>query len=145
MGEFMIASLVLILNLFCSSAQALTMQVWGEHGELLASREYVAELPSTVGDQTISVFDQMGVPYLGSIYGIHKIYELDQRIDVLSDTEMKAYGWCFSVDGLTPETLTHETVLLQQSSVVQWYYAYAHYKDGEWIGQCVRPVSSAQS
>ncbi len=130
--------ILLAFTLFSLSAQAITVEVVGEKGEQLFKQNIGLMLPSTVGESTIAIFDQHSVPYVGSDSGIVEIYNLKQDIKVVSDTEMKAYGWCFSINGAVVETMPDETEVLAADAIIQWFYAYAHYKDGQWIGQCVK-------
>jgi hypothetical protein len=52
---------------------------------------------------------------------------------------MKAYGWCFRLNGEVPELMANEVTDLRENDVIEWYYAYAHYRGGQWIAQC-RPL-----
>ena len=119
-------------------AHAVTVEVLGQRGEQLLKQNLDATLPTNAGEVTIAIFDQYKVPYVGSTAGIAEIYNLKQEIRFVSDTEMKAYGWCFSIDGVVVDTMPDQTLVSTNDSVIQWYYAYAHYKDGQWIGQCVK-------
>ncbi|MCJ8276242.1 MAG: hypothetical protein HRT44_02960 [Bdellovibrionales bacterium] len=129
--------LLLFFSLLSPMSEALTVQVENLEGDVLFEKEIILELPMHVGDISIQTFEKFEVPYDGSILGISEIFEIGQELDIISNSEMKAYGWCFSVDGVSPETLTHETVIEDQESTLKWYYAYAHYVSGEWVGQCL--------
>jgi hypothetical protein len=80
-----------------------------------------------------------GLDYEGNDGGVIRIAGLGNAISVISDTEMKAYGWCFRLNGEVPELMANEVTDLGETDVVEWYYAYAHYRGGEWIAQC-RPL-----
>ena len=73
----------------------------------------------------------------GGTYGITQMFGLGNDIDVISNEEMKAYGWCFSLDGVVTETMADDTLILSQDSKLRWFYGYAHHLRGEWIAQCV--------
>jgi hypothetical protein len=130
---------VLLLCLAALNAGAVNLKIFGKQGELLFESEIQTSLPSDVGTSSIQAFDAGHIRYEGGVSGISKIFELGQDIDVLSDTEMKAYGWCFAVNGSAPDTMPDQTPVISQDTKIEWYYAYAHYKNGLWIGQCVRP------
>lgn len=131
-------SLVLIFFVFSFHfASAVSMEVIGLEGEVLFSKKSEIQLPSTVGKVSVEIFDENEVPYDGNEIGMHSIYDLEQEIDIISKKEMKAYGWCFSINGKVPETLTDTTPVLDQGDEIVWFYAYAHYLAGDWIGQCV--------
>ena len=57
-------------------------------------------------------------------------------LEILGPQEMRSYGWCYEVDGVSPEFFPHEYTLTPVNKSVRWYFAYAHYLNGEWIRQC---------
>ncbi len=135
MSQFISAVFILLIS---SGAHAVTVKITGKNRAALFETEIASPIPSDVGSVTIVAFDAAKIPYQGSSNGISKIYDLDQQVEVVSNIEMRAYGWCFAIDGQVPETMPNNTDVLTQQTVVEWYYAYAHYKSGDWIGQCVR-------
>lgn len=120
-----------------SSVQAVTLKVIGKNGEVLFSGESESSLPKTVGQVSVDFFKQNQIPFVGDIDGIVSIHGLGSELDVISDTDMKAYGWCYSVNGTVPEDFVHKVNILDQKTELIWFYAYAYYKAGEWISQCV--------
>ena len=105
---------------------------------LLETRTHFSEGDS-VGKVSIDVLEAFEVPYQGSEQGLNSIFKTPTGLDameVLSDTEMRSYGWCFEVDGKITETYPSETFLTARSNQVTWFFGYAHYKNGEWISQC---------
>lgn len=131
--KFLLFFLLLCLSL---AAQAVHFEVLGRQGQSLFQTSSGVKLPSTVGLFTVHVFDAFEVPYEGGDAGIASIYGVGQDIDVISDTEMKAYGWCFAIDGVVAETMPDKTVLAKPTSHIVWFYGYAHYKNGQWVAQC---------
>jgi hypothetical protein len=61
-------------------------------------------------------------------------------LEELNDKELRAYGWCYSVDGITPDLLADEYILGGAESKITWYFGYASRVLGHWISQC-EPVS----
>lgn len=120
-----------------SSVQAVTLKVIGKSGEVLFSDEQISSLPKTVGQVSVDFFNQNQVPFVGDIDGIVSIHGLGSELDVISDTDMKAYGWCYSVNGVVPEDFVHKVNILEQKTELIRFYAYAYYKAGEWTQQCV--------
>ena len=108
-----------VITSFSLSAQAITVEVLGEKGEQLFKQNIGLMLPSNVGETTIAIFDQHSVPHKGTDSGIVEIYNLKQEIKVVSDTEMKAYGWCFSINGIVVETMPDETNVITADSIIQ--------------------------
>ena len=93
---------------------------------------------SNVGKQTISTLTQLEIPFEGAEQGISSIFNTPTGLDaieVISDTEMNAYGWCYSVNGFEPGTYPNEFSIKQQDSIL-WWYGFAKYKGGKWITQC---------
>jgi hypothetical protein len=117
---------------------AITFEVRGKKQNLLFQTNSSTEVPVKLGQLTVDILDQGQIPYTGNNSGILKIFDLEQDVEVVSDTEMKAYGWCFSVDGFTPETMADQTEITDANSKIIWYWAYAHYENGHWTGQCVK-------
>lgn len=92
----------------------------------------------SVGRVTVAFLEARNLPYLGAEEGLNSILGTpvgDAAIEVVGDDEMRAYGWCYEVDGRQPDVMPHE-VKLQGSERVRWFYAFSHYKGGEWITYC---------
>jgi hypothetical protein len=125
-----------------TSARALTLDVIGEDGKTLFNRTVNLDSVTNVGQATVDVFNRFHVPYEGSAQGISKIFGIEGRVDVIvQGQEMKSYGWCFSIDGSVPETMSDETPVTDPNSKIEWFYAYAHFLNGEWVSQCERPTN----
>ncbi|AYF44014.1 hypothetical protein BALOs_1004 [Halobacteriovorax sp. BALOs_7] len=93
---------------------------------------------ATVGSATIKLLNTYQIPHKGTQRGMNSIFDTPTGIDameVLSDTQMNAHGWCYSVNGLSPEVYPNE-VELKDNDHVMWWFGYAHYDSGKWITQC---------
>ncbi len=107
---------------------------------------------ASAGAATIEILEKLGLPFQGSEGGINSILHTpvgDEALEILSDTEMRAYGWCFEVDGLQPDVMP-DKIPLRGSERLRWFYAFSHYKAGEWVSYCepaylVRPASLCPS
>ncbi len=102
----------------------------------------------TVGVFTIDRLLEENIPYRGNESGILAINGSpvgDDAIDIPSDTEMFFYGWCYQVNGFNPNLMIDAFQLNDQTDHVRWYYAYSHYRLGEWVSMCTpafhRPLS----
>jgi len=129
---------VVFLLFFALNANAVIVRVVGKNNALLFETNYDIKTPVKAGTVTVAALNAGHIPFKGADYGILNIFDLTDDIDVLSDTEMKAYGWCFSVDGVVPDKTPDKVWAKKTDSVIEWFYAYAWYKDGRWIGQCYR-------
>jgi hypothetical protein len=99
----------------------------------------VQEATSTsVGEMTITTLEQFKVPYAGTHKGLHSAFGTPtgmEALEILSPTSMRSYGWCYEIDGMVPEMYPDE-VALAGIKKVTWFYAYALYKEGQWVSQC---------
>ncbi|MBC75881.1 MAG: DUF4430 domain-containing protein [Halobacteriovoraceae bacterium] len=92
----------------------------------------------SVGAFSIKAFEQNNIEYKGTVAGVNSIFNTPMGLDameVLSDTEMRAHGWCYSVNGKSPEVFPDKFYIEDDADVV-WWFGYALYLDGEWITQC---------
>ena len=122
--------------IFCSSSFALHFEIRGKKQVVSFAYDFKPLLPRTLGDLTIDVLERNKIAYEGSSEGLSSLMGLGNDMEVLSDQELKAYGWCFSLDGAVLETMSNETLVIDQQSSIVWFYAFAHFKDGHWIKQC---------
>lgn len=127
----------LLFILISFSTYAINLEVIDMDGAPLFEQEIKVKLPSTVGDITINLFEKNKINYEGNRFAISEIFNIGNSTDIVSPTEMKAYGWCFSIDGQITETMPHETDVFNQNTLIRWFYGYAHFKNGEWVGQCL--------
>ncbi len=94
-----------------------------------------------VGEVSLKVLEANQVPYQGVAAGFNQIFGSAIGLDameVISDTEMMAYGWCFEVDGEVPEVLADKVPVNNNTKIVSWFYGYAHFLNGEWVAQCLK-------
>jgi hypothetical protein len=93
-----------------------------------------------LGQASVHFLDQMQLPYSGNDYSITSILETPTGMDaydITSDNDMRAYGWCYSVNGESPELMPNQYLLDDNKDyVISWHYGFALYKDGQWITQC---------
>jgi hypothetical protein len=95
--------------------------------------------PANLGVATIETLERFGVDYEGTEQGLNSAFGTPTgmaAMEVVSDREMRSYGWCYEVDGKVPEVYANE-VPMRGVREVRWYFAYAHYFDGQWVAQCV--------
>jgi len=108
--------------------------------------QHPSDVGQSVGIATISVLDGAMIPYVGSDGGISSIRNTvsgDAALEVVSDTEMRAYGWCFSLNGIEPNEMPDQVFVSSEQDVIRWYFGYAHYHDGAWVSYCT-PTSQTR-
>jgi len=78
------------------------------------------------------------IPFLGNELAMNSIFNTPvglEAIEVISDTEMLAHGWCFSVNGQFQELFPGQ-VELEDGDEILWWFGFASFKDGIWMSQC---------
>jgi len=93
---------------------------------------------SNVGQMSIETLEKFKIDFKGSESGLNSAFGSPTGLDameVLSDNEMRSYGWCFEVDGKVPENYP-DSISLMNVKKVRWFFGYAHYLNGNWISQC---------
>lgn len=91
-----------------------------------------------LGSFSLMAFEELGLPYLGDKFSILSILDTptgSEAIEVLEDNQMKAYGWCYSINGVSPEVYPNE-IEVNNSDQVTWWFGYALYQNGQWLTQC---------
>ncbi len=138
------ALLVLAITVFATSqAHAVSLEFRGKPGQV-----WKVELPlqatDTVGSLTIRALDQFKAQgkiqkYNGYESGLVSVNDMGNDTEVISDTVMKAYGWCFHLNGVESNKMPDQVRPARNTDKVLWYWAYAYY-DREWKQMCV-PVA----
>lgn len=94
----------------------------------------------SVGRVTVDTLTQAHLPFSGSEAGVKSIRGTvtgDAALEVISDKEMRAYGWCFLVNGKQSSAMPDKTPIYSSSDKVTWFFGYAHYLNGKWVEMCV--------
>lgn len=133
--------LCLAVFIFSLNAQAISFRV-----QTTVNKTIISDLESfsasiTAGKATMYFLERAlrlkGINFDGDESGIRSIAGLDNRVEVISDRVMHAYGWCYSVDGIAPEAMPDKYLIKNPNANVLWFYAYSTYDNGKWITQCV--------
>ena len=102
----------------------------------------VYEIPASganVGLVSVEALRQAKVPYIGDESGLASIFGTpvgDAAIELISDRELRAYGWCYEVDGRQPDVMPDQ-VRLTGAEHIRWFYAFSENKNNEWVSYCV--------
>lgn len=133
---------VLLLLGFRSSAFAAEVVIIGpcdQEPQISARVELKENEQTTLGDLTVKVLDEKGIPYKGGAQGIAQIYDSPMgrdAIEVLSSTQLRAYGWCVHIDDLEPAEMPDQVVVTAQVKKILWFYAYSLSDNGVWKDYC---------
>ncbi len=127
---------------FVNFAEALQMDIIGAC-DPAALFSTAAELKDdqavTLGELTVQVLKQNYIPFKGSAAGISQIYDSptgDDALEILSPTQMRAYGWCLHVDSDEPNKMPDKVIITNKVQKITWFYAYSLYDAGEWKDFC---------
>ncbi len=130
---------IFLALLFSLSTFAYEVSFTGPCSEEPLVLDQVSSQALNVGALTVDFLNDRNIPFLGSERGINSVFNTptgDAAIEVLSDTEMRAYGWCYFVDGMGPDVFADAFPLNPSMKKIEWIFGFAHYKDGQWISYC---------
>jgi hypothetical protein len=123
-----------------SFAFPVTVKVYGVNHELLLQKKSEVQGGSvgTLSDQVLkaALSTHVLTEYQGSEGGVSSINHLNGALEVLSDIEMNAYGWCYKVDGQAPDVMADQYLFTGHESVVEWDYVYSHLIRDQWTSMC---------
>ncbi len=129
----------ILLALFPLLSHALTFEVVGPcDSKPLYSGAIAIEKPLSVGAASVQIFHRESIPYVGSESGMNSILGTPtgiEAIEVVSDQELRAYGWCYEVDGRQPAEMPNE-VILSGGEHLKWFYAFSLNRRNEWVSYC---------
>lgn len=97
----------------------------------------------SAGALTIQALENSGTEFVGSEGGINSILGTPvgmEAIEVISDSKMRAYGWCYEIDGFQPAAMPDE-IELTGTEQVRWFFAYSTYEAGVWKDYCTPSYS----
>lgn len=133
--------LSILLLLLTSSAYAVVFEIKNLCDDSAYHKESIQILTTTnVGHLTLNTFKTSNIEFIGNESGMNSILGTPIGLDameVLDDNHMRAYGWCYDVDGKQPDMLASEYPIDPNSDCkLTWFYGYAEYLNGEWISYC---------
>ncbi|WP_408097728.1 hypothetical protein ACJVC5_02105 [Peredibacter sp. HCB2-198] len=129
-----------LLVLLVFEAKALTIEFLGPCSQKpLLTSQVKSTTAKSVGELTIATLERFRAPHAGNTRGLNTAFNTPIGLDameVISDYEMRSYGWCYSVDNAIPEVFPDEFPISNKIQKITWFYGYAHYYKGEWLSQC---------
>lgn len=131
--------MIFLATFISFSAEAIELKFIGPCEDAFIMKTEVTETYENVGELTIETLKKFSIPHSGTPAGLASAFETpvgDESVEVLSETEMRAYGWCYSVDGVAAEVYPDETPVTPETKSIVWHYGYARFTNGEWITQC---------
>lgn len=137
------SSLIALIAIFLSAkTYAISFEVIGACSEtpVYSGNYEINDLSINAGKASVAIFEQEKVPYIGNETGFNSILNTPtgiESIEVISETKMRAYGWCYSVNGVGPEVIAGEFLFSSNNDKLSWFYAYSTYENGVWLDYCV--------
>jgi len=93
---------------------------------------------ASIGHITIDILEKKNIEFLGSIKGLASVDNTPighEAIEVISPNYLRAYGWCYEVNGFQPAKMPDQ-IIIKKNDVIRWFFAFSSFKDGEWIDYC---------
>ncbi|MGZ3789499.1 MAG: DUF4430 domain-containing protein [Bacteriovorax sp.] len=139
LNQFFILSSSLLISI---NAHAISYEIIGPCSKdpVYSGHWSAIDLKKSAGEISQSIFDQQKIPYIGSSSGFSSILGTptgDDAIEILSDTKMRAHGWCYSVNGKGPDVLAGDYFFNSIDDKLVWFFGYSTYDNGEWVDYCV--------
>lgn len=137
---------LILCLLVCFSANAVELKFIGPCSDEFIMKTEVTEEFANIGELTVATLSKWSIPFKGDASGLASAFEYGNYMENVSATEIRAHGWCYSVDGEAPEVYPNEVVITPETKSIVWHYGFALFKDGQWITQCtpshtVKPAS----
>lgn len=133
--------LTLLALIFSNPAFAVSWKVYGACSEVPIHRgeSKVPDIDQSVGEISEQIFKDHKIPYVGNASGFSSIANSPtdlENIEVISDREMRVYGWCYTVNGVIPEKMPDQIFLKTKNDSINWFYAYSTNLENQWTDYC---------
>ncbi len=93
----------------------------------------------SVGQITVKILERFNEKFVGHEGGIRSIRTTplaDDAIEIVNANEMRAYGWCYHVNGVEAELMPDQFKIAEESTHIYWFFSYAEYINGQWTSMC---------
>lgn len=94
---------------------------------------------SSVGALTVRSLQEAGLHFVGTEAGITSIEGVpaaEKALETVDAQTMRAYGWCYQIDGFEPGVMPDQYQLTKADVLVVWFLGYATYTQGQWVTMC---------
>jgi hypothetical protein len=125
---------------FSFSVNAITWEVQGKgHNSIAKGSVLDADLTQAAGK---IIIEQMRLSPLlnfdGDETGINSLNGLKSETEFSTEEKwVKAYGWCYSINGVVPDDYAHQVYFKSNEDHLKWFYGYAYYLNGKWLKMCI--------
>lgn len=124
-------------------AEAISWEIIGPCSSepLYKGEKEMGDNPLFVGTLTLQVLQEEQIPYQGDERSIVSIVNTPTgmgSMEVLDDQRMRAYGWCYEVNGIQPDVYMDSFYFKDNKDHLKWFYGYSLYESGEWKEYCTK-------
>lgn len=142
MKSFKAVLILSLASLLAFNAHAITYEVIGACSEepIHQGSFELNDLNINAGAVSLKIFNQDKIPYIGDENGFNSIANTSTGLDsieVVSETKMRAYGWCYSINDTQPQVPAGSYLFTNSDDKLVWFYAYSTYENGQWLDYCV--------
>lgn len=141
MKKSILPALTVLCVLISSHASAIYWEVYGPCSDKPAhGGKHQTDIKLSVGEITVEIFDFNAIPYEGTelnILSIENSPKSLEALEIISDTEMRAHGWCYSLNGTIPNQMPNHVYPQAQDDRIVWFYGSYTLKDNVWSETCV--------
>lgn len=134
---------IAILALLASTtAHAISYEVIGPCSEtpVYSGEINLSDLKASVGKISLQIFERDKISFNGTEAGFKSILNTPtgmDSIEVISQTKMRAHGWCYTVNKLAPDVLPSDYFFNSNNDSLVWFYGHSTYENGAWTDYCV--------
>lgn len=136
--------ILIAVSLFVLNANAITWQVFGPcDTKPVFQGKTDVDLTKSLGAVTVEILNQNKIPFVGTESGFNSIINTPTGIDameIVSQTELRAYGWCYSLNGKVPDIMPDKVPLTSQKDHLIWFYAYTTNIKNQWQDDYCSPA-----
>ena len=129
--------------IFCLSSQlqAITFSLIGPCSETPVKNGTfeVSDLSANIIRISSSIFDKYGIDYNANADGITSIINTPtgkDSVEDLGEGKIRAYGWCYTINGVITQASPKETMLSSNDDQITWFFGYSTYENDKWSDYC---------
>lgn len=139
--------IIFALTLITNKSQAITFEIQNPCEKIPFASGNLQLQTSNALEITKLILHQYKIKNETSDNGILSIENFvsgDKKLEIISESKMRAYGWCFSINGSIPD-LMPDQILLKSNEELKWFLAYSTYDNGQWIDYCKEVIANHES
>lgn len=128
-----------LLLFYSLSALAIEVKFMDPCQDNFIMKTDIQEFEGSAGELTVHALQKFNIPFKGDEKILHSVFATptgEDAVEKVSETVTRFYGWCYGIDGASPDVYPSEVYLTQENKSLIWYFGYAELNQGEWTEQC---------